>query len=546
MRKLAPALALLLVATALSGCGGGGKTASRASCPAGELCLEYGNTGEPATLDPQKYNATWEASIVQEIIVGLTDQDAAGQTVPGMATHWEQSPDGLTWTFHLRDAQWSDGQPVTAEDFVYGFRRAFSPAVAAAQASQAYFIKNAQAVNEGKAPLTALGVRAPDRKTVVIELGHPWVILPDSLNSPFLSPVPKHVVEKIGDEWLKPGKYVGNGPYLPVSWKLGDRVVIRKNPRYYDAAKVCIDQISFYPTIDAISAERRVLNGELDLNNVIQSNRLRFLREKYPAYIRSAPYIGVVFLNFNLKDVPALKDVRVRQAISMAIDRDFITDKLFQGGQRPAYSNIPPGTVDYNLDIKTYWADWPLEKRQAEARRLLAEAGYGPKNPLKLELKHRNSADPALYVPAVQADMRAIGVDLQLASNEVQIAYAAYDAKDYQIGDAGWAGGIDAIGYLMLQRDMAGTQNNTGFHDDRFEALLKAADNERDIGKRMQLIGEAEKIVLAAAPIAPIYTLSSKSLVNPNVTGWVDNPVDTHKARFLCFKDADARRRRDA
>jgi oligopeptide transport system substrate-binding protein len=353
------------------------------------------------------------------------------------------------------------------------------------------------------------------------------------------------VIEKIGDEeWVKPGKFVGNGAYLPVSWKLGDRVVLEKNPRFYDAANVCIDRVSFYPTVDAVSAERRVLSGELDINNLIQSNRTAYLRKKYPGYVRVFPYIGVIFLSYNLRDVPALKDVRVRQALSMAIDREFIVDKLFRGGQTAAYSTIPPGTVDYHLNVRPYWADWPFARRQAEARKLLAAAGYGPGHPLKLELKHRNTADPALYVPAVQADWRSIGVEAQLTSNEVQIAYASYDAKDFQVADDGWAGGIDAIGYLLLQRDLAGLQNHTGFHDDRFEALLKAADNERDLKKREALMGQAEKIVLDAAAVAPVYALASKNLVNPNVTGWADSSVDTHKIRWLCFKDAAARRAR--
>jgi oligopeptide transport system substrate-binding protein len=541
MSRLAPVLALLLAATALSGCGGQ-SGAVRAPCPAGKLCLEYGNSGEPTTLDPQKANAVWEVNIGQELLTGLTEMDPTGATIPGMATHWETSEDGLTWTFHLRQANWSDGAPVTADDFVFGFRRLFDPKIASQTAAQFYAIKNAQAVNGGKLPLTALGVSAPDSKTVVVQLEHPWPILPDYANQA-LMPAPRHVIEKIGDdEWLKPGKFVGNGPYLPAAWKLGDRVTLTKNPRYYDADKVCIDRISYYPTVDAVSAERRVLSGELDINNLIQSNRTGFLRKTHPGYVHVYPYIGVIFLSFNLRDVPALKDVRVRQALSMAIDREFIVDKLFRGGQKPAYSTIPPGTVDYHLNIRTYWADWPLAKRQAEAKKLLAAAGYGPGHPLKLELKHRNTADPALYVPAVQADWRGIGVEAQLASNEVQIAYASYDAKDFQVADDGWAGGIDAIGFLFLQRDLAGLQNHTGFHDERFEALLKAADNERDLKKREALMGQAEKIVLDAAAVAPIYTLASKNLVNPNVTGWANSSIDYHKARYLCFKDAAARR----
>jgi oligopeptide transport system substrate-binding protein len=541
-----PLIAMLAAcAPLLAACGGGGEQkALRPPCPAGRLCLEYGNSGEPTTLDPQKANASWEFGIVSDFMVGLTDNDAAAKTIPGMATHWEQSPDGLVWTFHLRDGQWSDGTPVTAADFVFGLQRLFDPKTASGQAAQFYAIKNSRAVNGGKLPLSALGVTAPDAHTVRIELEHPWPILADNAAAPPMSPSPRHVVAKWGDAWSQPAHFVGNGPYLPKSWTLGDKVVVEKNPRYFDAAKVCLDRISFYPTTDAVSAERRVKRGELDLNTVVQSNRVNFLRrpDQMPGYVRVYPYVGAVFLTFNLKSVPALRDVRVRQALSMAIDRDFIVNKLFRGGQKPAYSFLPPGMLDYDGRARTYWATWPLERRQAEARRLLAAAGYGPKHPLKLEIRHRNTADPTLYTPAVQADWRSIGVKAQLLSTEVQIAYQSYEAGDFEVADAGWGGGSDAMGFLFLQRSDTGSQNYGGYKNLRYDALLDAADHERDLKRRMAYLGQAEQIVLDDAPIAPVYTIASKNLVNPNVTGWVDNNFDTHKLRFLCFRDAAQRR----
>ena len=542
-----PARLLLVIALAAilplaAACGGKGQGALRPPCPKGELCLEYGNSGEPTTLDPQKMNATWEMSIISGFMVGLTDNDAAGRTIPGMATHWEVSPDGLTWTFHLRDAKWSDGTPVTADDFVFGIQRLFDPKVASGQAVQFYAIKNSRAVNGGKLPLSALGVKALDPHTVQIALEHPWPILPDDAAGPAMSPAPRAVLAKWGDNWTQPAHFVGNGPYLPQSWKLGDRVTIVKNPLYYGAAGVCFDRIDFYPTTDAVSAERRVKSGELDLNNQFQSNRMAFLNRQMPGYARAYPYVGVVYLSFNIKDVPALRDVRVRQALSMAIDRDFIADKLFRGGQKPAYALAPSGMLDYDGRAKTYWAAWPLAKRQAEARRLLTAAGYGPGHPLKIEIRHRNTADPSLYMPAVQADWRAVGVEAQLLSTEVQIAYQSYESGDFQVGDAGWGGGSDAMGYLLLLRSDTGLMNFGSYKNPRYDALLDAADNERDRDKRMALMGRAEQIMLDDAAVAPVYTLASKNLVNPNVTGWVDNVYDVHPTRFLCLKDAATRR----
>ena len=537
-------LALLLVACALVLAGCEEKTALRPPCPKGQLCMEFGNSTELGSLDPHKVNSTWEFEVVQNLLVGLVDMDPAGQPAPGMATHWETSKDGLTWTFHLRDANWSDGVPVTADDFVFALQRLFDPKIASEQASQYYAIKNSRAVNGGKAPPSALGVHALDPHTVEIKLEHPWLALLDYADSVPMSPVPKHMVERWGDAWVKPGRFVGNGPYLPVSWVLGDRLVVQKNPRYFDANNICLDRITYYPTTDAVSAERRVKRGELDLNNYIQGNRVSFLRQpgQMPAYVRSHPYIGLYYLAYNVKSVPALRDVRVRQALGMAIDREFITNKLIRGGQTPAYHFVPPGMVDYSGGPLTYWAKWPLERRQSEARRLLAQAGYGPGHPLKLEIKHRNSADPMLMMPAIQADWRSIGVDVSLTANEVQIAYSSYNAGDFEVADAGWVGGADAMGFLYINRSDIGTQNYGSYKNLRYDQLLTAADNESDDAKRQALLRQAEQILLDDAPVTPIYFTSWNNLVSPNVTGWVDNVIDTHKARFLCFKDAAARR----
>jgi len=536
-----PALPLILAAVGalLAGCGG----STRPACPAGELCLEFGNTGDLISLDPYKGGTTSELQAVGEFFTPLLDTAPDGEPVPGVATKWETSPDGLTWTFHLRDMVWSDGVPVTAEDFVFGLQRLFDPKTASDQASQIYAIKNSKAVNEGKLPLSAVGASAPDPHTLVITLEHPWPILPYYANSLVMTPTPKHAVEKYGDAWVQPQNYVGNGPYLPVSVKLGDKVVARKNPRYFDAAKICFDQVSFYPTIDAVSAERRVKRGELDVNTRIQSNRVEYLRRpgQMPDYVRVHPWVGVTYLAYNMRDVPALKDLRVRRALSMAIDREFLTKKLLRGGQQPAYGFVPPGMVDYKDGPRVDWADWPFEKRQAEARRLLAEAGYGPKNPLKIDIKHRNTADPSLVMPAVQADWKSIGVLATLTPNESQIAYEAYRTRDFQVADAGWVNGNNAMDYLYMQRSDVGTQNYGEYKNPKYDALLDEADQERDLAKRAEILKKAERIILDDAPVTATFFMVNQNLVSPRIVGWVDNSLDTHRIRFMCFKDAAAR-----
>ena len=532
MRRALAAMATLL-ALALAACGG---HHGRPPCPAGEQCLLIGNGAEPLSLDPAKIDGVWEGAIVDQLIVGLTDRDAAAKPIPAVAKSWTTSADGLTWTFKLRDdIVWSDGVPVTADDFVYGIRRVMDPKTASFSAFINYPIKNGAAVNAGKLPLTALGVSAPDPHTLVFVLEHPWPMLPYAASGRTFWPVPRHTVERWGDAWTQPGHYVGDGPYTLVSWRLGDRVVIAKNPRFWDAAKVCMDQVSFYPTTDAVSAEREVRSGELDVSTGVQSNRLAYLRRSPLApYLHVAPYLGVGYLAFNVSGMPALHDVRVRQALSMAIDRDFITHKLLRGGQTPAYSYVP-ATMDHAPGARAYWTDWSFARRQAEARRLLAAAGYGPGHPLRFTVTQRNSSDPVLFMPAVQSDWSQVGVEAQLRQNDVQVAYQAYEIGDFDVADAGWIS-EEAMNFLDLDRSDTGGQNYGQYKNPVYDATLDAANREPDPAKRAADMRKAEQILLDDAPITPVFFLASHNLVSPRLTGWVDNPPDVHEARWLCWR----------
>jgi oligopeptide transport system substrate-binding protein len=520
--------------------------AVRAPCPAGQLCLEYGNGSEPISLDPPKTQGTWENRILGDLFVGLTQDAADGGAVPGMAAAWTTSPDGKVWTFHLREARWSDGEPVTAADFVFSFRRLMDPRTASEYAYLLYFIHNAQPVNEGKAPLDALGVREIDPHTLEITLDHPAPYLPEILKHQITLPVPKHVVERWGDAWLQPQHYVSNGPYKLVSWKLGDRIHVVRNPYYYAAKSVCIDQINYYPTADSVAAERRVGRGELDVNTDIKSNRVAFLRKpgEMPDYVRVHTYLGVSYLVFNTKSrgVPALGDKRVRTALSMAVDRNFIADKLERAGEEPAYVMVPPGTANYQTVPPPAWAAWPLARRQAEARRLLAEAGFGPGHPLKIEYKHGNTPESMLTAPALQSDWRAIGVETTLAEDDTQILYQDLRVRNFQVGTAAWIADYnDATSFLQLEQSQTGAQNYGDYANPAYDALLAKADNEPDAKVRAGYLAKAEQIMIDDVAVAPTRFLVNKNLVSPRVTGWVDNIVDWHRSRYLCFKDAGKR-----
>ena len=509
----------------------------RAPCPADKLCYERGNITDPLTLDPLKSTTINEQALLEDMFTPLMQFSPRGEPVAGVATSWETSADGLTWTFHLRESKWSDGQPVTADDFVFAMRELQDPKFAAEYAYLFYFIVNAEAVNAGKLPPTALGVEAVDPHTLRFHLTHPVPYLLRIAPQTAMYPVPKHVVEKYGDHWTDPSHWVSNGAYVIKSWVLGDRIHAERNPYFYDAKSVCIDEVNYRPGSDAIAVERSIRRGETDSNNDIQSNRIAYLRQpdQMPGYVHVNTWLGTVYVIFNT-NLPPLKDARVRQALTMAIDRDFIADKLIRGGQKAAYTLVPPGTASYPGAAPPHWAAWSFDRRMAEAKRLMAAAGYTPQHPLKFEFKLRNTNDPMLIYPAVIADWRAIGAEAVLYPEEAQIAYSDYSARNYEIADSSWIADFnDPMTFLGLFKSTTGPQNQPDYKNLAYDALLDKADNEIDLKRRGAYLAEAEHMMLEDAPIAPIYYYVSKNLVSPKITGWVDNLPDWHLTRWLCF-----------
>jgi oligopeptide transport system substrate-binding protein len=534
-------IAIAAVAAFAAGVAGCHKAAPvRQPCPGGKVCMEFGNIGDPISLNPLKITGTQEYRVVSDLIVGLTQADPAGRPVPGVATSWDVSPDGKTWTFHLRhDVVWSDGAPMTSDDFVYSLRRLMDPAQASEYASVLYVIKNAEQVNAGKLPGTALGVAAPDPYTVVYTLEHPAPYLLELANHQTMYPVPRHVVEKWGDAWTDPGHYVSNGPYTLISWKLGDHIHLMKNPRYYDADKVCVDEVNYYPTTDPVAAEKRVRSGELDENDTFEPNRIDYLRKEMPSYVHAHTYLGTSYFVFNQRDPGPLRDKRVRLALAMAIDREFLTQKLYHGVVQPAYTFVPPGIANYTPPVRQLWTTWPLARRQAAARVLLAQAGFGPKHPLHIELKHPTTGTLMIVMPSVQADWRAIGVVATLAQDDIQILFQDEKQRDFQAAWASWIADYnDAMDFLYLMRTSTGADNYSDYHNPAFDKLLDAADNEPDVNKRADDMRQAEHMMLADQAITPLNHQTNFALVNPNITGWVDNIVDQHRTQYLCRKGA--------
>lgn len=523
---------LAILGFALAGCQ---DKVRRPACPAGQRCFEFGLDLEPATLDSQKANLISESWVIGDLMMGLTTEAPDASPAPGGATSWETSPDGLVWTFHLRrDARWSDGVPVTADDYVFGLQRLLDPKIASIYAYLAYVIEGGQAISEGKAAPSTLGAKALDPYTLQLKLAHPAPYLPELTKHQSFYPAPRHVVEKYGDKWVTPGRYVSNGPYRLVSWRLGDHIGLAKNPAFFDAAHVCFDRVDYFATPDAISVERRIQRGELDATNTFLSNRITRLRSVMPGYVRTHTSLATLYMSFN-RAVPALQDLRVRRALSQAVDREFITGKLLRAGQQPAYAFVPPGVANYPGGARTVWAGRPLTARQAEARTLLAQAGYSPGRPLKLEIKTTNNPESLLLAQAVQADWRAIGVDASLVQNDGPVAFSAYANRDFQVGMMVWYADFnDPMTFLGLLKSDTGAQNYGDYRNPAYDALLDAADREADAARRGQILARAERLMLADEGTVPIDFTVNRALVNPRITGWVDNAENFHRTRWLC------------
>jgi oligopeptide transport system substrate-binding protein len=524
-------------AFALAACGGQGGGAGRSEA----RVLHRGNTGEPLSLDPHKASGIWENVIIGDMFMGLFTESPAGDPIPGLADSWTVSEDGLVWTFKLRETVWSDGMPVTADDFVYSLRRILDPATLAQYASLLFLIKNAEPVNNGDMTGDQLGVRAIDPQTLEITLEHPAPYLPGLLTHYTSFPIPAHIVREHGDAWIQPENIQVNGAYKLVEWRSNDFVHVIRNELFFDNANVCLDEVYYYPTPDTNTAERRVRSGELDLNTDFPGTRIDFFRQEIPEYVHVHPFLMTGYLSFNMTREP-FNDPRVRHALSMAIDRDFIVNEVLKDGRLTTYALVPPGIANYPGGARTPWQDQSMEQRRTEARRLLEQAGFGPDRPLRFQYTHRNTRDNPKIAPVLQSDWRQIApwVEVDISGMETQIHYANLRVKNFEVADGGWVADYnDAQNFLYLFETRSGPMNYPGYSNAEYDDLVARSAFILDPEERASLLLQAEQILLEDAPIAPLFHEVNRNLVNPRVTGWVDNAVDTHRTRYLCFTDLE-------
>lgn len=519
-----------LAALMLAACGGGAKGDDVPT-------LRRGISAKVQTLDPHKSSAQWENIIIGDMLIGLTTDDADGEPVPGMATHWETDETGTVWTFHLGDYVWSDGVPVTANDFVYAFRRLQQPEIASQYASMLWLVKNGQKVNEGELPPEQLGVRAIDEKTLEITLEHPAPYLPGLLTHYTTFPVPAHVVDQYGEAWIQPENIQVNGPYKLVYWRSGDQLVADKNPTGFGAAEACFGRVAYFEIENEAAYENKIAAGELDINNVFSGPRKAEIEAKFPGWVRTYPGLLTTYWSFNQTRAP-FNDVRVRKALSLALDREFMVRNVLTPGFEPAYAFVPPGIANYDVERpQVSFKDMPRAERMAEAKRLLEDAGFGPSKPLKFQFIHRSTGDNPKVAPVAQQNWAEIApwVQPEIVRQETSSLYARLRQTDFEVGDGAWLADYnDPNNYLFLLDSNTGQQNYGKYSNPEYDALLAQSNFELDLQKRAELMAQAEKIMLEDFPITPMWVQVTQNLVDPTLTGWVDNAKDNHRSRFLC------------
>lgn len=509
------------------------------SVASAQTVLNRGNDTDPATLDHHRTSTVSEGNVLRDLYDGLTIQDANGEVMPGAAESWDISADGLTYTFKLRaDGKWSNGDPVTANDFVFTFRRLMDPKTAAGYASVLFVLKNAEEVAGGKAKPEELGVEAVDDHTLKVTLKNPTPYLLELFTHQSSFPLHQKSVEANGDRFTTPGQMVTNGAYKLVSFTPNDKIILEKNENYYDADQVKIDTINWIPFEDRSACMRRFEAKEVQICSDVPAEQMDYVKSNLAESLRVSPYLGSYYLPVKGKTADSkLKDPRVRQAISLTIDRDFIAEEVWQETMLPGHSLIPPGIAHYVKDAPTLGYSDDLLEREDKAKELLKEAGVA-EGSLNIELLYNTSENHKNTMAAVADQLRNIGINATLNETE-GTTYFSFLQQDgpFDLARAGWIGDYNDPQTFLYTLQGRVSFNYAKWKNDEYDGFMKKAEQTLDLEERAKLLAEAEKIVLQELPIIPLLYYSSRALVATNIEGWNDNIMDSHKTRWLSVKN---------
>ncbi len=503
-----------------------GKSETDADVAVRDGILLTGNGVEPKTLDPQLNTGSPDGRIISVLSEGLVTQDPVDPFAvrPGVASRWEHNDDFTQWTFHIRpEAKWSDGTQLTANDFLYSYQRILSPAFGAELAELFYGIAKAEAFNKGSvSSFGEVGIKAPDEQTLVITTEAPMPHLLNMLSTYTFYPVQKAAVEAGGkmldrdNPWFELGKYVGNGPFILKEWKTNQYIEVAKNPNYWDAANVKLNGIRFFAIENQKSELNAFLSGQLHMTNVgsVPVERIASLKESHPDEVRTDRQPNANFYEFNVTR-PPYKDPRVRHALSLALDRKLLTDRVMLGGETPSGGIVPGGLPGYEaLPAGT--------ANPAQARKLLAEAGYpGGKGFPKTEILINTKESNRKLAEAIQAMWkRELGIDVGIYNQEWKVFLDTRKAKNFNIARSGWYGFYPGPGAYLTLMTSSSPNNDTGWANPAYDALVAKALATGDTARRNALFRQAEQILASELPILPLFTGAQTTLVDTRVRNW--------------------------
>ncbi|WP_457948617.1 oligopeptide ABC transporter substrate-binding protein OppA [Enterobacter mori] len=515
--------------------------AMAADVPAGvqlaeKQTLVRNNGAEVQSLDPHKIEGVPESNVNRDLFEGLLVTDVDGHPAPGVAEKWENK-DFKVWTFHLRkDAKWSDGTPVTAEDFVYSWQRLANPNTASPYASYLQYghIANIDDIIAGKKPVSDLGVKAIDANTFEVTLSEPVPYFYKLLVHPSVSPVPKSAVEKFGEKWTQPANIVTNGAYKLKDWVVNERMVLERNPQYWDNAKTVINQVTYLPISSEVTDVNRYRSGEIDMTyNNMPIELFQKLKKEIPKEVHVDPYLCTYYYEINNQKAP-FTDVRVRTALKLALDRDIIVNKVKNQGDLPAYSYTPPYTDGMKL-VEPEWFKWSQEKRNEEAKKLLAEAGYTADKPLTFNLLYNTSdLHKKLAIAVASIWKKNLGANVKLENQEWKTFLDTRHQGTFDVARAGWCADYNEP-TSFLNTMLSDSSNNTAhYKSPAFDKIIGDTLKVTDDAQRAELYAKSEEQLDKDSAIVPVYYYVNARLVKPWVGGYTGkDPLDNISVKNL-------------
>ncbi|MHA6308839.1 peptide ABC transporter substrate-binding protein [Hafnia paralvei] len=508
-------------------------TAQAAQVPAGTLLADKQEIvrhikDEPASLDPAKVVGLPEAQVARDLFEGLVNQGADGKPEPGVAQSW-QTADNKRYVFKLREnAKWSNGEPVTAYDFVYSWQRLVDPKTLSPFAwfAQMAGIANADEIISGKVPVQKLGVTAPDSHTLVVQLNKPVPFFVNLLANFSLFPVPQKTIEKYGNDWTKPENLVGNGAFAMQERVVNEKIVLKPNPYYWDHKNTVLTKVTFIPINQESAATKRYLADDIDITESFPKNMYKKLMKDIPDQVYTPDQLGTYYYAFNTQKAP-LNDVRVRRALSYAIDRQIIAEKVLGTGEKPAYHFTPDVTAGFE-PVPLAMQKMTQAERNKQAKAWLKEAGYGPKKPLKLTLLYNTSENHQKIAIAVASMWKkSLGAQVKLTNQEWKTYIDSRNTDKFDVVRASWVGDYNEASTFLSLLTSTHSGNIAKFTSPGYDKLLKMASEETDAAKRNADYVQAEQIIAEQAPIAPIYQYTNGRLIKPWVKGYpITNPED--------------------